>query len=210
MLTKVRGLPEHDPVATVAAGHHHTLCVTKSGDVWAFGRNDASQCGLGKDAPPSIGFPAWVEALSDPREEHGRVISVAAGQSHSLACTESGGVYAWGAAIFGALGLGEDVNEEVLRPQAVRLPPAHAGSEEPSAAVAVSCGVHHSLALTEAGAVLAWGWGRHGQLGDGSEGGHAFTPRVVHGLDVERVACSGRRACARLAPSDRCVALALF
>ena len=56
-LAPVEGLPEHDPVVAVAAGHHHTLCATASGEVWAFGRNDRGQCGLGPDAPAVVESP---------------------------------------------------------------------------------------------------------------------------------------------------------
>ena len=131
------------------------------------------------------------------------VCAVACGARHTLALSVAGHVYAWGAAIFGALGLGEDIGEEVLRPRAVRLPPEAGGSSDSAAAVSVSCGVHHSFALSEAGCVLAWGWGRHGQLGDGAqEGAHAFTPRTVGGLErcrVVAVASGGHHAVVRTA-----------
>eukprot|EP00966_Prymnesium_polylepis_P178548 4135019-Prymnesium_polylepis.1 len=51
----------------------------------------------------------------------------------------------------------------------------------------IAVGVYHSLAVSEGGTVLAWGWGRHGQLGDGEQGSHAFLPRPVLGLDGSRV-----------------------
>lgn len=43
-------------------------------------------------------------------------------------------------------------------------------------AVQVACGAHHSVALGRDGTAFAWGWGKYGQLGDGSLGtGHTCT-----------------------------------
>ena len=42
------GHPHGDPVVAAAAGHFHTLCLTRDGEVWAFGRNDRAQCGAGR------------------------------------------------------------------------------------------------------------------------------------------------------------------
>ena len=64
-LAPVEGLPEHDPVVAVAAGHHHTLCATASGEVWAFGRNDRGQCGLGPDAPAVVEGPGQPRAREE-------------------------------------------------------------------------------------------------------------------------------------------------
>lgn len=101
------------------------MCVTRAGELWTFGRNDQSQCGLGKDAPPIVHRPAWVEALSPGRPGNrgygqtdgeggggggaGRVVSVAAGPAHSLAVTSDGAVYSWGVSREGVLGHGSEV-----------------------------------------------------------------------------------------------------
>ena len=101
ILTPVDGLPDHDPIVSVSAGHHHTLCVTAGGELWAFGRNDAGQCGVGADAPRVISAPAWIAALSPDAPGNagaGAIVSVAAGPRHSIAVTSEGAAYAWGAA----------------------------------------------------------------------------------------------------------------
>ena len=114
--TKVEGLPTHDPVVAAAAGHFHTLCLTLSGEVWAFGKNDVSQCGLGAAnaehpsmAPSMAPTPRWLSSLSPDApggDDRGPVVFVAAGARHSIAVTANGAVYTWGADFEGCLGHG--------------------------------------------------------------------------------------------------------
>ena len=87
------------------------------------------------------------------------VISVATGGRHSLALTLAGQVLAWGNNSFGQLGDGTRAQSDV--PVLVHLP-------EHSKVTAVAAGGGHSLAVTSAGQVLAWGENQYGQLGDGS------------------------------------------
>ena len=55
-------LPE--PVVEVAAGHHHTLFLTQSGNVWACGRNSRGQLGLGSKAGSHVCTPQPLNALA--------------------------------------------------------------------------------------------------------------------------------------------------
>ncbi len=43
----------------------------------------------------------------------------------------------------------------------------------------VACGARHSCAVTEAGALLAWGWCLHGQCGTGAVCGSVPKPQLV-------------------------------
>ena len=82
------GVPEPDrPLPAVAAGAMHSLVLTESGEVYAWGDNDDGQLGLG-DREERL-TPTKVEGLP-------KVKAIAAGGVHSLALTESGEVYAWG------------------------------------------------------------------------------------------------------------------
>lgn len=53
-----------DPVEQVAAGHHHTLFLTRSGGVWACGRNSRGQLGLGGKFGSFAATPHRIEALA--------------------------------------------------------------------------------------------------------------------------------------------------
>ena len=103
------GVPEPDrPLPAVAAGAMHSLVLTESGEVYAWGDNDDGQLGLG-DREERL-TPTKVEGLP-------KVKAIAAGGGYSLALTESGEVYAWGNNAIGQLGLGD--REERLTPTKV-------------------------------------------------------------------------------------------
>ena len=57
-------LPE--PVVKTATGHHHTLFLTQSGNVWACGSNKRGQLGLGSKAGSHASTPQLLEALAGP------------------------------------------------------------------------------------------------------------------------------------------------
>ena len=114
---KVEGLPEHDPVVAAAAGHFHTLCLTRDGEVWAFGRNDRAQCGTGPGpgggAAPAAPTPRWLASLSPNApggDDRGPVTALAAGARHSIAVTANGAVFTWGADFEGCLGHGGETS----------------------------------------------------------------------------------------------------
>ena len=194
--TIVEGLPEHDPVVAVAAGHFHTLCLTKNGEVWSFGRNDEGQCGVGGGGdggvPNIITSPAWVENLSPHSlggADRGRVVAIAAGQRHSMAVTENGAVFTWGSTFEGCLGHGGDddvggsgnsygllggiadsfkrfVTSKKGMQPTPRLIRALADSK--ITGLVPSVGLAHSLLLDNSGTMHVWGQGRFNQLGVGA------------------------------------------
>ena len=155
-------LPGGATAVAVSAGGAHTLALTSTGAVWAWGRNADGQLGDGtttdRDVPVAVRLPAGVT-----------VTAIAAGGGHSLALTSTGSVLAWGAGGSGQLGDGTTTDRDV--PVAVQLP---AGVT----VTAIAAGGAHSLALTSAGSVLAWGAGASGQLGDGT-GAERPTPVAV-------------------------------
>ena len=82
------------------------------------------------------------------------VVKIAAGESHALALTADGKVYAWGGGEKGQLGNGynEDSNYPVLVNGITN-------------AVDIAAGENHSVALMADGTVYAWGSNESGQIG---------------------------------------------
>nr|XP_043613240.1 ultraviolet-B receptor UVR8 [Erigeron canadensis] len=102
-----------------------------------------------------------------------KVISVAAGEAHTLALTGDGSVYSWGRGTFGRLGTGSELD---------RLFPVKVESSftERVKFVGVSAGAYHSLALSDDGLVWSWGQNTYGQLGVNGE--NSLVPSLVKGF----------------------------
>jgi alpha-tubulin suppressor-like RCC1 family protein len=135
---------------TVPGGH--SLALTSTGTVFAWGLNSSGQLGNGTTDDSTVPVPV----------PHGNnVRAIAAGNSFSLAVTVVGTILAWGANEAGQLGNGTTTGSGV--PVPAKLP---AGTR--ITAVATTAGGSHSLALTSTGAALAWGYNGDGQLGNGT------------------------------------------
>ena len=76
-------------VASVACGNQHSMILTSSGSILAFGRNMDGQLGIGsrKDAK----LPTLVSGLKDDL-----IIEIVCGADFSLAMSEAGSVFVWG------------------------------------------------------------------------------------------------------------------
>ncbi|KAG2485744.1 hypothetical protein HYH03_015553 [Edaphochlamys debaryana] len=158
-------------VAAVACGDTHTLVTLEGGELWAFGRNQNGQLGLGHTN--DCLSPQRVEALA------GEVVtSVACGSEHSLAATAKGQVFSWGWGRYGNLGDG-DSQDRYLPTQVVGLEQVHIR--------AVVCGWRHSAVVCQEGRVWTFGWSKYGQLGHGDHVDHT-RPEPVAALAHTRVA----------------------
>ena len=96
---------------------------------------------------------AGLEGLPD-------VVMVAAGDFHSAAMTSAGALRVWGSNYCGRLGQGD--REDRLVP--VTLGPPQFGG---APVAMVACGIFHTLVMTRAGQLFAFGGGDFGQLGLG-------------------------------------------
>jgi len=101
---------EPSPTVLIACGDFHTLALTQTGTVLAFGSNTFGQCGIGSDRAV-VSRPTVVPSLFGVP-----VSALAAGTAHSLALTVGGSVYGWGDNRHGQLGLGEGSGASVSEP----------------------------------------------------------------------------------------------
>ena len=179
-LTRLPGL---QAVRMVACGGDHTLVVTRTGALFAFGDGFHGQLGLGSTS--NIDLPAEVRI-------NGAVVTHAAcGEIHSIAVSESGSVWTWGCKNHGKLGHG-DVEGGLLLPKRVE--------GDFGMAVAAAAGAAHTVVLTTCGQVWACGYGNNGQLGVGDTvDRHALTRAAPTGCTFKAVACG---YCHTLALSD--------
>lgn len=166
--TEVQGLPAGENIIAVAASQVHSMAVTESGEVWAWGGNGDGQLGDGtriyrNKAVKVIGLP-------DPATD--KVTSIAVGESYSFAVTESGRVWAWGNNADGQLGLGVSIASTTTPMQITGL----AGINIKS----VVAGGYCNFAISETGEVWGWGSNYSGQQGDGSKDTH-YEPVLMRG-----------------------------
>jgi alpha-tubulin suppressor-like RCC1 family protein len=166
-------LPSGTTVTAIAGGVYHSLALTSSGQVLAWGSNGYGELGNGtttnSSTPVAVSLPSGTT-----------VTAIAGGHEHSLALTSTGQVLAWGSNLYGELGNGTTTNSST--PVAVSLPSG-------TTVTAIAGGVYHSLALTSTGQVLAWGYNFSGQLGNGSTT-NSSTPVAVSAFPAA-VAISG-------------------
>src|SRR5450756_450308 len=133
-------LPSGTTVTAIAGGGQHSLALTSSGQVLAWGYKGGGGLGSGtttsqSNTPVAVSLPSGTT-----------VTAIAGGFSHSLALTSTGQVLAWGFNGYGELGNGTITNSST--PVAVSLPSA-------TTITAIAGGLAHSLALTSANKVLA-------------------------------------------------------
>jgi alpha-tubulin suppressor-like RCC1 family protein len=167
-------LPGADgPVKEIAAGLSHTLVLTSTGELYAFGENDYGQLGVASNEETVNANPTPVP-VSLPGAE-GPVTEIAAGRSHSLAVTSTGQLYAFGDNAYGQLGGTTNNGSENANPPALVTLPEAAGP-----VTLIAAGGMDSFALTSTGQLYAFGENLYGQLGTSTnDGTEAPTPPTV-------------------------------
>ena len=138
-----------DRVKCVSCGGLHILALTDAGEVLSFGQGNYGQLGHGDQLDQRD--PKVVEAL---RGKH--VNAIAAGNLHSLVLTREGLVYSFGRGKFGRLGHGN--HDDLCEPKVIE---ALCGRH----VTAIVAGHNASMALTAKGAVISFGSGPHGMIG---------------------------------------------
>jgi alpha-tubulin suppressor-like RCC1 family protein len=164
--------------AAAAAGQRHSLVMTPSGQVWAWGENAQGQ--LGDGSQTNRHGPDQVLIANSPDTPLIDVVDLAAGDYHSVGLTSSGAVFVWGSNSQGQLGDGSSVSSLLAKPVTID------GGASPVTDVAA--GSNHTLALTAAGDVWAWGDDGSGQLGDDPAVADSNTPVPVIGLPSAPIA----------------------
>ncbi len=129
----------------MAGGFFHTLGLTGSGDVYAWGDNSSRQFGI---THANSSTPVLVSSLTS-----GSIVAIDAHGYQSLALDSTGKIWQWGSDFYTTL--------SPATPRQVAMP---AGVT----AAAIAAGQTHSLVLGSDAKVYAWGNNCVGQLGDGS------------------------------------------
>ncbi len=167
--------PDGVTFSAIAAGSSHSLALTTTGQVYAWGSNLLGQLGDGSTTDSEV--PAPIDAPDGVT-----FTAIAAGGDHSLALSSTGAVYAWGANSAGQLGDGTTTSSDV---------PVRSTAPDGVILSAIAAGTGYSMALTAEGQVYAWGFNASGQLGDGTDASSPTMAAVTlpPGVTITSIAC---------------------
>lgn len=170
-------------IAKISAGTDTNCAITNgSNNVQCWGNNHYTV----DAANPNTGMTVALDAPNAGTT----VAEVVVGSNHACSRTNAGAVKCWGQNSYGQLGDGTTIGHPH---SAVNVSGLGTG------VTAITAGLDHLCALTDAGAVKCWGRNQNGQLGNNSTT-DSLVPVTVTGLEqgVVAVAARGNHSCAVL------------
>ncbi|KAK1753985.1 putative regulator of chromosome condensation protein [Echria macrotheca] len=163
-------LPGRAKAAKLVCGSYHSFILDEKKRVIGWGLNNYAELGIADEAGSDGGNvlkPHLIPALGE-----GKVVDIAAGAHHSLACTTDGQLLTWGRIDGHQVGQPDSVYDqdntiwdEHNKPRILLVPTSVAGVEN---IVKVAAGTDHSFAITEDGKVYSWGFSANYQTGQGT------------------------------------------
>ena len=137
---------------SIASGLEHTLAIKSDGTLWAWGRNDNGQLGIGTIINSNI--PIQIGTATNWK-------IVSGGANHSAGIKTDGTLWTWGDNFFGQLGNGAFNSGNTLVPTQIGI----GGFWD-----TVDCGYYFNVALQGSFSKSLWTWGVNdfNQLGNGN------------------------------------------
>lgn len=156
-------------VIFIGSGEFHSFAITKDGKVLAWGLNQYGQCGVDMNVEDGavVLKPTEIKALKGKD-----IVFITGGEHHSVAVSANGDVYTFGRYDMKEIGIEKDklpkddcivdvhgnIRSLPIPTKLTTLPPVET----------VSCGSHHTLAITKTGYVFSWGFADTYALGLGN------------------------------------------
>ncbi|OQR93330.1 hypothetical protein ACHHYP_02654 [Achlya hypogyna] len=175
----VQSLLDRTTIKQLACGSRFTVAVSIHGAVFAWGKNDYGQLGIGHSLHTQL-EPRVVDGLHDVA-----IARVATRGSHVVAVSEEGGVYTWGRGDDGQLGHNTKASLHV---------PTRVASLQH--VVAVACGRAHSVAVDLKGTLYSWGSGEDGALGIPDAECSLVPLAIPHSASFAAIECGSRHTLA--------------
>jgi len=191
-------------VSQIALGSDHCLAITFDREVYAWGKGEQGQLGIGRvNEEGYCDRPTRINEIKD-------AIAIAAGDEHSAAICRLDSdtvnhLWTWGSTHTGKLGIANchSISSALLPTQVEEFRGLN-GADERVSPVSVSCGPFHTAlicrdekAATTRKRVFTFGGGMWGRLGHGTNE-NEWTPRWVEGLEASArlVVCGCDHTCA--------------
>lgn len=159
---------------TVVLGAVHACALTDTGAFRCWGDNSSGALGNEQTAPELAPLPAKGTGL----------VSIAGGRQYTCAVDAAGGLACWGTGYEGQLG------DDLIHDSSLTAVQVDTGG----AVAAVAAGARTACAVRRDGEIVCWGFGAHGQVGDGRSA--AFTPVQVPLVNVTAIAAGEHNTCA--------------
>ena len=140
----------------VACGRTFSVGLKSDGSLWAWGADSSGELGLGDTAARTA--PTRVTGCPGGDSNW---VSVACGESFTVALKSDGSLWTWGANSWGQLGQ----NDTTTRTSPTHVVGCSGGD---SNWVSVACGYDHAEAVKSDGSIWAWGSNLYGDLGTGN------------------------------------------
>ena len=144
-------------VPIVGQGYGNTITLKEDGTVWATGKNDYGQLGVGDTTNRNTS----VQVKIDENTYLENVIKIDVTDDSTIALTKTGEVYAWGKNENGELGVGD----KTYRSYATRVKEID-GNGYLENIIDIASGEANGYAIDKNGNVYGWGYGGYNQIDD--------------------------------------------
>mmetsp|Transcript_10926 Transcript_10926/g.38382 ORF Transcript_10926/g.38382 Transcript_10926/m.38382 type:complete len:1143 (-) Transcript_10926:44-3472(-) len=190
-------------IVQIACGDAHTVALSREGVLFSWGGGGCGQLGHSETSKMPKDEDGCPYQLTPRVVEHLRphvVSTIACGKAHTIAVSDRGRMFTWGAGACGQLGH-PDTSSFPSDEDGYPFQPVPREVEQLTEhrVIATACGDVHTLALTDLGHVYSFGGGSYGQLGvkdvgampvDADNCPYMPTPQRVSGLEgIIRLAC---------------------
>jgi len=159
------------PIRMISSAYSHTMFVTEDNKVFGWGNNDYGQLGIPFMSKHEVNYPVQLRTLNPVK-----AVKVSTGRCHSVVLSDEGNVFTFGHQEFGQLGNGKIDKERISEL------PTRIDSLLKEKVIDVSCGLDHTIALTDKSDLYAWGFGQEGQCGTGLAE-DIDTPQKIPGIN---------------------------
>jgi hypothetical protein len=141
-----------EKIIDISCRYNYSILLTQSGKVYQYLLNDYKR----KNSEKYIHFE--LKLFKNCSFENDKIVMISCGKEHSLALTESGGVFGWGHNYWGQLGVNVRHSNEpvIIIWNSLKIKK-------------ISCGRDHSLLLSRDGDIYAFGWNGWGEVGNGTK-----------------------------------------
>ena len=172
-------------VIKISAGVNHVLALTQTGEVYAWGKNDAGQLGIGTTGD-TTNTSDENDVGAGPVSAHGgyakkvvgeggsstlkRIVDISAGDASSTATNEFGWVFVWGNGSNGEFGNAGTTSSNTPVKTVI------------SNGISSSIGTGHVAIQGQNGKLYTWGRNDNGQLGTGNLSNNLSVGKIANGI----------------------------